>query len=155
MSAHRSDSQLDPPSQTEIAVFGSSTSAEIRAYVESYVRHQLSDEVACVRFRAGRIDAVWGVDLADGRAVVIKVHRPPSDLDALRATADAQRVLAEASFPCPIPQAEPQNVEGHVVTAEMLVAGSVPDGRNPDVRQLLADGLARHIRLLQARPDLS
>jgi hypothetical protein len=35
-----------------------------------------------------------------------------------------------------------------------MINGSVPDGRDAEVRRLLADGLARHIELLRARPDL-
>jgi hypothetical protein len=38
--------------------------------------------------------------------------------------------------------------------AETLLAGDAPDGRDPAVRRLLADGLFRHIEILRARPDL-
>lgn len=139
---------------TERAVFGDVTVDEIRARLDAYARQRLGSAIAGVRFRAGRIDAVWGVDLADGRAVVFKTHRPPAELEALRATADAQRLLVEGGFPCPDPQAGPDELDERVVTAETLIEGSVPDGRDPEVRRLLAAGLAEHIRLLQARPDL-
>jgi hypothetical protein len=150
----RPDSSLHSPSETERAVFGSVTSKEIHAFLNDYARQQLGSEIVHVRFRAGRIDAVWGVDLADGRAVVIKTHRPPADLEALRATADAQRLLVAASFPCPTPLSGPDDVDGNVVTAETLIVGSVPNGREAGNRRLLADGLARHIHLLRAQPEL-
>ncbi len=144
----------DPLGETERAVFGPATSEEIYALLNEHTRQRLGSEIARIRFRAGRIDAVWGVDLADGRAIVIKTHRPPADVNALLATADAKRLLVAAGFPCPTPLSGPEEVDGHVVTAETLIVGSAPDGRDAGIRRLLADGLARHIKLLQARPDL-
>ena len=155
MSGQQPEAALGEPSATERAVFGGSvTSEEIHTFLDDYALRQLGSRIAHVRFRAGRIDAVWGVDLVDGRAVVIKTHRPPADLEDLRAAADAQQLLVTAGFPCPTPLSGPDNVDGCVVTAETLLDGSTPDGRDPSNRQLLADGLARHIQLLQTRPDL-
>jgi hypothetical protein len=85
---------------------------------------------------------------------VIKAHRTPVDLDAARATVEAQRTLAAAGFPCPVPVAGPDEVAGRVLTAETLLVGPSPDGRDPVVRRLLADGLRRHIEILRGRPDL-
>ena len=141
-------------SDTERAVHGAVTVLELRKFLDSWARDRLGSAIAGVRFRAGRIDAVWGVELQDGRAVVIKAHRTPVDLDAAEATIEAQLVLAAAGFPCPVPLAGPDQVEGRVLTAETLLAGARPDGRDPAVRRLLADGLARHIEILRARPDL-
>ena len=97
-----------------------------------------------MRFRAGRIDAVWGVDLTDGRAVVIKTHRAPVDLDATRAALDAQHRLTAAGFPCPLPLAGPDQREGRVLTAETLIVGALPDGRDPAIRPLLAGACPTH-----------
>lgn len=141
-------------SGTERAVHGAVTSSELRAFLDDWVHGRLGSMIADVRFRAGRIDAVWGVELQDGREVVIKAHRAPVDLDAARATVDAQRALAAAGFPCPAPLAGPDEVEGRVLTAESLIVGARPDGRQPAMRRLLADGLARHIEILRAHPDL-
>jgi hypothetical protein len=43
----------------------------------------------------------------------------------------------------------PDEVDGRVLTAETLIEGEIPDGRDPANRQLLAEGLARHIELLR------
>jgi len=67
---------------------------------------------------------------------------------------DAQRVLAAAGFPCPVPLAGPDEYDGRVLSAETLIVGARPDGRDPETRRLLADGLARHIDILRTRPDL-
>lgn len=141
-------------SGTERAVHGDLTLPALRTFLDTWAQDRLGSGIAAVRFRAGRIDAGWGVDLADGRALVVKAHRTPVDLDAARATVDAQRTLAAAGFPCPVPLAGPDQVEGRVLTAETLLAGAVPDGRDPAVRRLLADGLARHVAILRSRPDL-
>jgi len=141
-------------SDTERAVHGAVTLPELHAFLDAWARDRLGNAIADVRFRAGRIDAVWGVDLQDARAVVIKEHRPPVDLAALQATLDGQRTLAAAGFPCPVPLAGPDEIDGRVLTAETLIVGATPDGRDPAIRRLLADGLFRHIEMLRARPDI-
>ncbi|GAA1855709.1 phosphotransferase [Microlunatus capsulatus] len=144
----------DPLTATERAVHGDVTPAALHATLDRWLRARLGSGIAAVRFRAGRIDAVRGLELADGRAVVVKAHRPPVDLAAVGAAVEAQRVLAAAGFPCPRPLAGPETVEGRVLTAETLVVGPRPDGRDPVVRRLLAEGLARHVAVLRSRPDL-
>lgn len=144
----------DPVTDTERAVYGSVTSVELREFLSTWARGRLGSPIADVRFRAGRIDVVWGVELKDGQAVVIKTHRSPVDVDAIRAAHDAQHRLATAGLPCAVPLAGPDQVRGRVLTSETLIIGTAPDGRNPASRRLLADGLARHIELLRDHADL-
>jgi hypothetical protein len=152
-SSEGSDS-ADRTTDTERAVHGTGSVSELQSFLSAYAWDRLGSPIAKVRFRAGRIDAVWGVELDDGRAVVIKVHRPPADIDAIAAAGDAQRLLTAANFPCPEPLSGPDEIDGRVLTAEVLLAGEVPDGRDPVNRRLLAAGLAWHIDLLRSRPDL-
>ena len=152
-SSEGSDS-ADKTTGTERAVYGTGSVSELRSFLSAYAWDRLGSPIAKVRFRAGRIDAVWGVELDDGRAVVIKVHRPPADIDAIAAAGDAQRLLTAANFPCPEPLSGPDEIDGRVLTAEVLLAGEVPDGRDPVNRRLLAAGLAWHVDLLRSRPDL-
>ena len=144
----------DAVSDTERAVYGSVSSSELRAFLGDWAKDRLGSPIGTVRFRAGRIDVVWGVELEDGRAVVLKTHRPPVDLDAVQVAHDAQHRLATAGFPCAVPLAEPDEVEGRVLTAETLIEGDTPDGHDPAHRRLLSGGLARHIQILRAHPDL-
>lgn len=140
---------------TERAVLGNVSVAEVQLFFSAYTLDRLGSPIAEVRFRAGRIDAVWGVELVDGREVVIKSHRLPVDLKAVAAATDAKRLLRAAGFPCPEPLSDPEEVAGRVLTVETLLAdGEVPDGRDPANRRLLAAGLARHIDALRGRPDL-
>ena len=140
---------------TERAVLGMAAASDVLSFFSGYVRGRLGRAISRVRFRAGRIDAVWGVDLDDGRAVVIKCHRRPSDLDAIAAACDAKRVLRAVDFPCAEQLSGPDVVDGRVLTLETLLPrGAAPDGRDPSNRRLLAEGLAGHIDVLRGRPDL-
>ena len=116
----------DALSDTERAVHGALTLPALHAFLDAWAQRRLEGGIAEVRFRAGRIDAVWGVELQDGRAVVIKAHRTPVDLDAARATIDAQRMLAAAGFPCAVPRAGPDEIDGRLLTSETLLAGATP-----------------------------
>jgi hypothetical protein len=135
-------------------VHGTESVAELQSFLSAYAADRLGSPIAKVHFRAGRIDAVWGVELDDGRAVVIKGHRQPANMSAIAAARDAQRLLAAVDFPCPEPLSGPDELDGRVLTAEVLLAGEVPNGRDPVNRRLLAAGLAWHIDLLRSRPDL-
>lgn len=140
---------------TERAVLGLDSAGQVLALFSAHTERRLGQPISAVRFRAGRIDAVWGVELADGRAVVVKAHRPPVDLTAVAAAVEAQRLLWEAGFPCPRPLAGPDDVAGAVLVVEALVdGGAAPDGRATGVRPLLAAGLARHVDVLRGSPGL-
>jgi hypothetical protein len=137
-------------SDTERAVLGDMPAVQVLNFFSSYTRARLGQPIHSVRFRAGRIDAVWGVELADGRGVVIKAHRRPVDLQAVAAATEAKSLLVAAGYPCPQPYSGPDEVDGHVLVAEALLSrGAAPDGRDPDMRRLLADGLARHVDILR------
>lgn len=140
---------------TERAVLGSVSVAEVLAIFSAYTQDRLGHPISKVRFRAGRIDAVWGVELADGSEAVIKSHRRPVDLEAIAAARDAKRLLRAANFPCPEPLSGPDEVDGLILSLETLLGdGGIPDGRDPENRRLLASGLAWHIDLLRGRSDL-
>jgi len=141
---------------TERAVLGDVTAADVLAGFSAHTRAVLGQPIRAVRFRAGRIDAVWAVTLVDGRDVVVKAHRPPVDVRAVGAAVRAQELLRAAGFPCPQPLSGPDEVDGRVLTVETLLqAGSAPDGRAPGTRRLLAAGLATHVRVLRADPTLA
>lgn len=140
---------------TERAVLGAESVAEVLTFFSAYTDDRLGSPITRIRFRSGRIDVVWGVELADGREVVIKCHRLPADLEAIAAAMDAKQLLRAADFPCPEPLSGPDEVDGRVLILETLLGeGVVPDGRDPDHRRLLAAGLAWHIDVLRSRPDL-
>jgi hypothetical protein len=137
-------------------IFGSGCSAAIAELLDTYLRRRLGSGISQVLFRAGRIDSVWGVRTEDDKEVVVKAHRPPVDLTAKRAAAVAQRLLDEAGFPCPTPLSGPDVVGELVLSAEtMLREGTPGDARDPRTRVALVSGLAEHIDLLRAHPELT
>ena len=142
-------------SDTERAVLGDVSTAQVLSWFSTCTRDRLGQPIRAVRFRAGRIDAVWGVELNDGREVVVKAHRRPVALPAVAAAVRAKALLVETGYPCPRPLSGPDEVEGHVVTIETLLDhGCAPDGRDPAMRRLLAAGLARHVDVLGQDPTL-
>jgi len=142
-------------SGTERVIFGARSAGEVADVVDRYLRGRLGASVADVLFRAGRIDAVWGVRTDDGREVVVKAHRAPVDVGARKACVAAQVMLVDAAFPCPAPLSGPDDFEGVVLSAEtLLVEGSPGDAREPGTRMAMMTGLAEHIDILRARPDL-
>ena len=71
-------------------------------------------------FEAGHLSAVIGVQLNDGRDVVVKV-RPSSP--RLAACIEVQRRLHASGYPCPEPLAGPAALGNLTASAEVLVPG--------------------------------
>lgn len=100
----------------------------------------LGSPVATVLFEAGHLSTVVGVELADGRQVVVKVRPWEPRLQACDAV---HRHLWGLGFPCPRPLAELTRVAGEAVSAEALVPGGdeLPSGGG--TAELFARLLAR------------
>jgi hypothetical protein len=81
------------------AVYGAVALLELRTFLDAWARDRLGSAIADVRFRAGRIDAVWGVGLQDGRAVVIKAHRTPEILTPPRPPSTLSARWLQQAFP--------------------------------------------------------
>ncbi|MEU0558247.1 hypothetical protein [Dactylosporangium sp. NPDC006015] len=88
--------------------------------VDRWCRRHLGAPVAEVVFSGGHLSRVYGVRLADARAVVVKARAHSPRLDACTAV---QRALWQAGFPAPEPLAGPVAEDGVAVTAEVLVPG--------------------------------
>src|SRR5689334_12691373 len=92
--------------------------------LSDWCHEQLGAPVAGRLFTTGHLSAVYGLRLADGRDVVLKVR----DGDArLSACMRVQRRLWEAGFCCPEPLAGPYRLGSAVASAETLLpAGDQP-----------------------------
>jgi hypothetical protein len=149
---------VDDPRVTGVAaaLVGDLRVSEVDAWVARALLQLTGADLAEVLFRSGRIDAVFGVLTTDGRRLVVKVHRPPVDLAVRRATARAQRTLADAGFPCASPIVDGERIDGRVVSIETAVESGTPgDAHNPAVRRAIAHGLAEQIHILRTPPDLA
>lgn len=141
---------MDELSGIERAFFGSVRAADVDEWLAEALRERLAVNVAEIEFRSGRIDAVYGLLLGDGRKVVMKIHRPPVDVSGLKATREALSYLASTGYPCPTPIDGPSTRGAHVVTIETLLEQGAPaDARNPEIRRALARALVEHIRILR------
>jgi len=137
----------------ERAFFGDATREQIDGWVTATADELLDGSVAELWLRSGRIDAVYGLQLADGRRVVLKVHRPPVDLDALAAAVEVLSHLHASGYPCPRPIAGPVRRDGQVVTVQSFLGGGTqPDAQQPQVRRLFAASLAEHVEILRGLP---
>jgi hypothetical protein len=143
-----------PDLPLERALFGTSDPDGIAAAVDAFCREQLSAGIARYRFFDSSSGSVHGVDLADGRAVVVKGHRPSADVDHLRAVIAVQRSLATTGFPAPEPLSGPTGTGAGHLTAERLLPQHRPaDAHARDVRNMLATGLARFVALAATHLD--
>lgn len=98
----------------ERATFGPVPRRQVDAWLDEHLRTQLGLALERVLFRSGRVSAVFGCRLQDGREVAVKVHRPGADLAHLGAAVRAQHHLATHGYPCPRPLHGPTRVDGRV-----------------------------------------
>ncbi len=139
----------------EAALLGPLLRSQVDDWLHRVLVTTLGTGLGAVLFREGRIDAVYGVEDSGGRRLLIKVHRPPVDLDARRVVAQAQHAMALAGFPAADPLAGPETIDGHVVSVETLLPhGERGNGHDPTIRRAVAAGLAEQIGILNELPDL-
>jgi len=148
--------RADDLSGVETAILGPLTRAQADAWLGRALERAGAGGLGEVLFRAGRIDAVYGVEAADGRRLVLTAHRPPVDLAARRAVVRAQTALAAAGYPSASPVAGPIEVDGRTVTVETLLdAGAPGDPGDPAIRRAMAAGLVEHVAILSALAGLA
>lgn len=88
--------------------------------ITRWCRSALGSAIAEIEFESGNLSRVVGATLLDRRKIVIKI-RPWQD--RLVGCVAVQRHLALAGYPCPMPVADLENVDGWAVHAESLVLG--------------------------------
>lgn len=150
--------ELDRPvgevSGVEAALVGRDR-REVDAWVSRALESLTGERVRDVLFHAGRIDAVYALVTEGGTEVLLKVHRPPVEEAGRRLVGRAQHLLADAGFPCARPLAGPTWVENKLVSVETLLPeGERADGHDPQIREVVANGLADQVAVLAAHPDL-
>jgi Phosphotransferase enzyme family len=145
----------DGVSGVEAAVLGLRHRADVDTWVSRALGLLVGERVRAVLFGSGRIDAVYGLVTDTDARLLLKVHRPPVDVEARRLVVRAQHLLADAGFPCARPLAGPTLVDDKVVSVETLLPeGERADGHDPLIRTAVADGLAEQVTVLAAHPEL-
>jgi hypothetical protein len=133
------------------AIFGTTDPGSVAEQLTEAVTAALAVPVGAPSFYEPGVGVVVGLELADGRAVVAKVHRSSFvPLERLTAIARVQADLAAAGVPAPAPLAGPLVLGNGWLTVEELRAGDAADGRDPAVRRSMARAL--HDLVDAARP---
>jgi hypothetical protein len=138
------------------SLFGDRTAAEVHHELVRFCERELHAAPADLRFFRMSVGAVFGLVLDDGREVVVKLHLPREPLERLRAVQRVQRHLSDGGFPCPPPIGAPAPLlDRHATLEELVAGGEERDAHDPAVRRVMAQTLARLIRLTDGleRPD--
>jgi Ser/Thr protein kinase RdoA (MazF antagonist) len=125
----------------ERATFGTTDPDAIAAAVSAWCAEHLGASIDHYEFFDSSSGSVHGVELVDGRRVVVKVHRPSLSTAYLAALARTQLAFADAGWAAPRPL-----VRVDRITCETML-GPFPkvDGHDPGVRGVLARGLATFV----------
>jgi Phosphotransferase enzyme family len=91
-------------------------------------------------FSTGHVSRVFGLELADGRLIVVKVRTAAQRIAGCVAV---QRHLFARGFPCPEPLAGPAPIGSAVATAEAYLPGGEPPGPESATPATFAELLAR------------
>lgn len=136
-------------------VFGTTDPDLIHATVDAFCRRHLGTSVDRYELFANSVGSVHGVRLGDGRGVVIKGHRAGVDPGHLAAVQRVQSWLADHEFPAPRPLLGPHRLGAGVAVVETLLEGGErADAHDPQVRAVVAGGLARLVSLCRPRAGL-
>lgn len=139
----------------EQAVFGTGNGQEIAQYLNTFCEQTLHSPIAEYLFYESSQGAVCGVQLRDGRRVVIKAHQPRRDILFLQAVYQAQSYLAEHGYPCPLPLVAPTPlVHGHAMVETLIDEGIYMDAHIPAIRHLMAQHLAQLAAFTPALKDI-
>jgi hypothetical protein len=124
------------------SILGTSDPVVVAEVLTRAVGDALGVEVVTARFYEPGVGIVAGLDLADGRAVVAKVHRAAFiTRERLVAITQVQADLAVTGLPAPMPLAGPLALAGGWLTVEELRSGDGADGYDPAVRRGMATAL--------------
>ena len=126
------------------AVLGTDDPVSVAEAISDAVAAALAVPVAGARFYEVGVGLVAGLELADGRAVVAKVHRGHAAA-RLPAIVAVQAELADAGVPAPAPLAGPLVLGTGWLVVEELRPGGTADGYAPDVRRSMATALHRFV----------
>ncbi|WP_380281947.1 phosphotransferase [Kitasatospora purpeofusca] len=122
--------------------------------LDRWCARHLGSGIVAERFRSGRLSAVIGAVLADGREVVVKVREPAARLEGCFAV---QRLLHASGYPAPEPILGPTAFGRWTAGVEAMVEGGdeLPSsGRDPRPFASALEALVRTARPLAAGVDL-
>lgn len=134
--------------RVEGLIFATEDESEIALVVAQFCRDALDSGVRQTLFTRTSVGAVFGLELEDGRRVVLKAHQPRQRVEFLRVVFETQSHLANQGFPCPRPVIPPTPIgNGFASVEELVEEGFFADAHQPFIREAIARALARLIEL--------
>jgi len=136
--------QLASWSQTpvEFAIFATADPGVIATVFERFCREQLGAGVRGALFYQASIGAVAGLELEDGRRVVLKAYQPERTRDRLEEVVRLQGHLSQhGGLAAPVLAGPQPLAQGWGVVEQYVERGSTRDGHAPAVRNALAVSL--------------
>ena len=129
-------------------IFESDDPAFIAQRINTFCLAEMGNALDGTAFFEASQGLVFGVQLQDGRRVVIKVHKPDRATAFLSAVGTVQRYLADAGYPCPRPLLGPRPCgQGLAMVEELIDEGVYHDAHDPIYRRSMVEMLAWLIRL--------
>jgi len=140
----------------ELAIFGTADAAHIAAQFFDICVSALGSRPAKMLFYQSSVGAVAGLELADGRRVVVKAHQPSTTPARLEEIVRHQSMIEAKLGLAPKILAGPRPFGLGAVTIETLVdGGAIRDGHDPAVRRGLARSLLATVECLSPAYEAS
>ena len=141
--------------QLALNILGSDDDTVIEPAISTFCRDILGQSVARVRYTSFSVGAGFGLVLADGQSVFLKVWPPATSLASLESVHVVQNALATQGFPAPRVLVTPRAfMAGNGVVMEWCERGTQLDAHAAPARRALATSLARLITLATPFADL-
>jgi hypothetical protein len=135
------------------AFVGGRSDEQLVALVERLVQENLGRPVAGGAFATKSVGAVFGLELASGEAVVLKLYDKTQTQASLAAVHRCMARVVEAGVPAPAVLSDVFVTEDGIPGAFYeLIDGECRDGHQPAVRKALAQVLARSCQILSDEP---
>jgi len=126
----------------ELAIYETGDGRAIAEEIDAFCRRELGGGVARGLFHSASVGAVTGVELGDGRRVVVKAHQPERELSWLQEIVRVQMHLASRGLPATTVCGGPAPIgRGLAIVEAFVEGGATPDGHAPAVRAAIAEGL--------------
>jgi hypothetical protein len=144
----------------ELDCFGTADAAHIVDVVGEFCRVHLGSGIRGYYFYRASIGSVHGIQLEDGRDLIIKVRPPPDtnpglsfDRTSLGVICSVMNWLADRGYPRPKIILGPTRLgKGFATVEELLERGERGNGFEPECRRLIASGFAELIDRLRSFP---
>ena len=142
----------------ELDCFGTDSAERIVQTMDEFCRVHLGSSLRGYLFYGSSVGSTHGVQLEDGRELVIKVRPPPEtnpylshDRTTLRVMCRVLNWLADRGYPCPGTILGPTPLgKGLATVEEFLEKGERGNGFEPECRRVIASSFAELIDVLRS-----